>query len=152
MLYRGVSKVEDERNKGRLVPKGTTPEVVLRYDGSATYDGTYLHGPSVHNTARAHHIDTGRYDGSGISATRSEMQAIKFATTGGLEDGFVYVIDETKLEAAGVSAVEFSDPLHPHEQEVTLIERSGNALPDGIVVEKYAVDSSGKRTVADALC
>lgn len=69
--------------------------------------------------------------------------AMYFATGGGFEDGFVYVIDEAKLVGANVAAWEFTDAAEPHEQEVTLIPPDRKALPQLIVVDKYEVTSEG---------
>lgn len=152
MLYRGVNKGEDEKNAGRLLPKGSRLEVVAKLDGKWKLDGKFLLGACESNTARAHHIESGLYGGSGISTSRSESEAIKFATLELREDGvcykaegYIYVIDESLLEAAGVTAHKFSDPEYPYEEEVTLIEKSGGPLPESVIVEKYAVNRNGKR-------
>lgn len=146
MLYRGINKVEDEANGGRLVPKGNSVAVAPMRDGKCKRDGTFKRIPCESNTARAHQIESGLYEGCGISTSRSEDVAIYFATSGHTEDGYVYVIDETMLTNANVEAHEFDTPVHPHEREVTLIEKSGSALPDTLIVQKYAVNSEGKRT------
>lgn len=145
MLYRGVNELTDQANGGRLLPKGSVLEVVPRFDGAIRYDGKFHYGASQSNTARAHHIESGLYGGCGVSTTRSEEQAIFFATFRHSQDGYVYVIDESRLSAANVSCQEFSDPEHPCEHEVTLIEQTGGALPESIVVEKYAVQANGAR-------
>lgn len=145
MLYRGINKQADEENGGRLSPKGNLVEVIPQADGKWKLDGTFKCGPCKSNTARAHQIESGLYGGCGISTSRSEEIAIRFATIERSEDGYVYVIDEELLETAGVIAYEFPDPLNPHEMEVTLIERSGGSLPESVIVEKYAVGSDGNR-------
>lgn len=146
MLYRGINKQADEANNGHLLPKGNSVEVVPKLDGKWKLDGTFRRGPCESNTARVHQFESGLYGGCGISTSRSEEIAIRFATIECTEDGYVYVIDEELLEGAGVVAYEFTDPMNPHEQEVTLIEKSGGSLPESVIVEKYAVDSDGKRT------
>ena len=85
------------------------------------------------------------YGGCGISTSRSEAVAIKFATSDYTEEGFVYVIKEDLLEEAGVVVHEFDDPLEPQEKEVTLIESTGGAIPVEVIVEKYEVTSDGQR-------
>jgi len=146
MLYRGVNKVTDDANGGRLLPNGNTVEVVPLADGKWKFDGTFKCGPCETNTARAHQIDSGLYGGCGISTSRSEEIAIFFATYEYTEEGYVYIIDETLLESANVALHEFDNPLNPHEKEVTLIEKFGGALPNHVIVEKYAVNCEGKRT------
>jgi hypothetical protein len=145
LLYRGINKADDEKNGGKLIPKGKATKVVPLLDGRWKFDGKFRYGPCQTNTARAQQIDSGLYGGSGISTSRSETVAVKFATSGFIEEGFVYVIDENLLESLGVTAHEFDDPVEPHEREVTLIEKSGSALPCEAIVGKYAVNSDGKR-------
>ncbi|HEY6644108.1 hypothetical protein [Povalibacter sp.] len=145
MLYRGVDELADLANKGRLLPKGNVLAVVPRYDGKTRHDGKFTYGPSQSNTARAQHVDSGLYGGCGISTTRSEERAVFFATAGYMQDGYVYVIDESRLSTASISFQEFADPQYPHEQEVTLIEQTGGAIPDSVIVEKYAVQTDGVR-------
>lgn len=145
MLYRGINKEADEANAGRVLPKGNSVEVVPKIDGRWKLDGTFKLGHCESNTARAHQIGSGLYGGCGISTSHSEAIAIRFATTGNTEEGYVYVIDEELLESESVVAYEFPNPLHPDHQEVTLIEKSGGSLPESVIVEKYAVGSDGKR-------
>lgn len=146
VLYRGINQQADEANGGHLVPKGTSVEVVPKADGKWKHDGKFKRGSCESNTARAHQIESGLYGGCGISTSRSELIAIRFATSEYMENGYVYVIDEELFGAHNVAAYEFSDPLNPHEQEVTLIENTGSFLPEAVIVEKYAVSSDGKRT------
>ena len=141
MLYRGVDKETDAKNGGQLLPKGTQTEVVPLLDGKWKLDGTMICGPTLSNTARAQQIDSGLYGGCGISASRSQKIAVEFATGLGTEDGFIYVLDESKLTSMGIFAYEFIDPKEPHECEVTLIHADGKALPASIIVGKYAVTS-----------
>jgi hypothetical protein len=143
MLYRGVDKKTDAANGGKLLPKGTGVEVVALCDGRWKADGTIIAGPTQSNTARAHQLETGLYGGCGVSTSRSERVAVKFATGGGFEDGYVYVIDETKLTDANIAAWEFKDAAEPHEQEVTLIPLDGKALSPSIIVDKYEVTNDG---------
>lgn len=146
MLYRGINKQADEANAGRIVPKGNSVEVAIKADGECKPDGTFKCGPCESNTARTHQIKSGLYGGCGISTSRSEDIAIHFATSNGIEEGYVYVIDEELLEAAGVVAYEFPDQLKPHHQEVTLMMKSGGPLPESVIINKYAVGSDCKRT------
>ena len=146
MLYRGINKRADEANDGRLLPKGNSVEVVPLLDGRWKLDGKFKLGHCESNTARAHQIESGLYNGCGISTSRSESRAINFATCNSTKDGYVYIIDEKLLEGANIIAYEFPDPLYPDEQEVTLIEKSGGLLPKAVIVEKYSVSSDGKRT------
>jgi len=145
MIYRGINKADDIKNGGRIIPKGNIVAVTPRADGKCKHDGTFKHGPCESNTARAQQIESGLYGGCGISTSRSEKIAIRFATTDFNEDGYVYVIDETMLERENVVAYEFGNSLNSHEHEVTLIPESGGALPECLIVEKYAVNSDGNK-------
>jgi hypothetical protein len=152
MLYRGVSQEMDKLNNGCLVAKGNKVQTTAHADGETKADGTFFAGPCIDNTARAHQIKSGLYNGCGVSTTRSEEIAIYFATAKFENeknvckvDGYVYVIDESKLAEVNVSKHEFPDPLFPDEKEVTLIEHSGNSLPNNLVIQKYAVNNQGQK-------
>jgi len=148
-LYRGVSKRFDEACNGKLLPKGDLIEVCPLLDGKWTCDGTFQLGYSADNAARAHQIESGLYNGCFVSTTRSEQVAIKFATANFTEAGWVYVIDEARLEAHDVIAREFSNPKHADQFEVSLASSSNGALPAGIIIEKYEVDARGTRTLLE---
>ena len=79
------------------------------------------------------------YDGCYISTTRNLSEAKKFATSGNMEDGYVYVIDESLLEAYGVVSLEFENPEHPHEQEVSLRAHDCKEIPLDVVIDKMEV-------------
>jgi hypothetical protein len=145
LLYRGVCKVLDEVCNGELTPKGHSKEVTARYDGRVTHNGQFTYGPSEANAVRAHHLDTGLYDGCFVSLTRSEARAVRFATTDGLEDGWVFVLDEALFEKYGVVASEFPDPLYPKEFEVTVRAADCGAIPQGVIIAKYRVSADGGR-------
>ena len=145
ILYHGVNKIDDLKNGGKIYPKGSTTKVMAFYDGKIKHDGKYLLGPSTSNTARAAQSDNPPYDNSGISTSRSEYVAIHFATSGSTEDGFVYVIDETRLLEEGVTPVELPNPEFEKEREVTLVMKSKKHLPLSLIIEKYEVNSAGKR-------
>lgn len=145
MLFRGVDEMTDQQNEGRLLPKGRNVEVLARYDGKLRHDGKIKHGSCQINTARAHQVESGLYEGCGVSTTRKEDRAVFFATSGNMVDGYVYVIEEELLAQANILAHEFEDPEYPHEFEVTLIEQSGGAIPDIVIVDKYAVSADGTR-------
>ncbi len=139
-LYRGISKIDDDRNKGKLLPKGKIKELTLTYSNAQLkYNDKFTYGASIENTARAHQIDSAAYNGCSISTTRRREIAEKFATSGNIEDGFVYVIDEDKLSSYDITKCEFDDPENPKEQEVTLILNKNSILPNDVIVEKYKV-------------
>lgn len=140
-LFRGVSKHDDDKYSGKIIPKGTSNEVTMKYgDPGLRHDGKFTYGPSITNTARSHQVESGMHNGSGISTTRDKSIAEYFATSGGIEDGFVYVIDEDELEKHNISKHEFEDSENPHEHEVTLITDGGTELPESVIIEKYEVN------------
>lgn len=143
MLYRGINEKEDRDNQGQLLPGGRNPEIIAPFDGKWRFDGKMKFGPCQSNTARAQQNETALYGGSGVSTTRDQNKAVFFATSGYVEDGFVYVIEENLLSSFNVSAHEFSDPQYPFEKEVTLIQKEGGAVPNEVVICKYAVNADG---------
>jgi hypothetical protein len=98
------SSEREAENGGILLPKGSVAMVAVMHDGKARCDGKFVYGPTAENTTRAHHIESGLYGGCDVSTSRSEEKAIFFATSGHMEEGYVYVIDEGRLEAANVRA------------------------------------------------
>lgn len=146
-LYRGVNKQLDSDNCGEILAAGTIKDVVVRLDGRFKCDGSIVLGPAETNTAHAHQLETALYDGCGISTSRSEQLAISFATFKGNLEGYIYVIDESRLADACVNAYEFAEPRYPEEFEVTLIPPDGRVLPSSVIVGKYEVSKEGVRKV-----
>jgi len=145
LLYRGVSKELDLKNLGQLKPKGKKNKEMARYDGKISANGHFTYGPSEHNAVRAHHIETGLYDGCYVSTTRYENIAKCFATNRYKKEGWIYIIDESLLEQYGVRAIEFPNPEFPDQMEVTLRASNNRNIPLKVCIEKYKVDSKGKK-------
>lgn len=145
MLYRGVSVYDDLLNDGLLKPKGKTLYVEPTIDTTKiTADSTHFTlGLSYENSARAHQIEGGLFDAAGISTTRCLEQAIKFATSSNMEDGYVYVLDENKLAELGVVMKEFLDPEHRLEREVTLLISDMQPVPAEAIIDKIKVTADG---------
>ncbi|QJW83942.1 hypothetical protein HK414_08115 [Ramlibacter terrae] len=103
LIYLGVCEADDEQNEGELRPKGSGSAVSMKRDGRVRKRiGQFDRIPSESNAVRAHHIDRGLYGGCWVSFTQVEKVARRFATTSGMTDGFVYVVDEDLLTANGV--------------------------------------------------
>lgn len=134
MLYRGESLQTHVERGGKILPKGYSKEVVPRFDGSWKYDGTFVCGPSEDNAARAQQIESGKWGGCFVSTSRSWEAARRFATTGNLDEGVIYCIDESLCSQHGVVLKEFADPLYPHEMEVSIRAADGQAIPNDVVV------------------
>lgn len=145
-LFRGVSKILDCKNDGLIKPSGEVKNVVALHDGTIKYNGTFTYGNSLPNTARAHQLKSGLYGAAGISTSRSEQIAIRFATSRYRQEGYIYVINEDLLQEAGIEALEFENSAYPNQKEVTLIlPDSEEHLPSSLILEKYAVKSNGER-------
>jgi hypothetical protein len=134
MLYRGQNRSGHDRNNGVVYPKGSSLTVVPRFDGSWVADGKFTYGESENNAVRAHHIDTGKWNGCFISTTRNYEVARYFATTDNTCDGVIYHIDETLFDRYGVVASELSDLLYAGETEVSVRSEDCGPLPPEIIV------------------
>ncbi|MBU1340455.1 MAG: hypothetical protein KKD66_02345 [Proteobacteria bacterium] len=139
ILFRGVSKIDDENNEGLLKPKGSNIEVAIKYNAGFTYDSGVTYGESEDNTVIAHQKESGMYEGCFVSFTRDKSIAIHFATSGNFEEGFIYEVDEELLKQNGVVAREVEIPEHPYESEISLRTSDGGTLPNEIVVSKRLV-------------
>lgn len=135
MLYRGEDLKAHHERDGQILPKGSTVEVVPRFDGSWRFDGTFVCGPSEANAARAQQIESGKWDSCFVSTSRSWDRAKHFATSGNFDEGVIYWIDESLFAQYGVVLQEFCDPLYPHEQEVSIRAADGGPIPLGVVVK-----------------
>ena len=139
-LYRGVSADLDQQNERRLRPKGNMSEVVLKVgDPDIKVDGTWRIGSCEENAVRAHQLGLDRYNGCFISTSRCKSVAEKFATSGGNEDGHIYVIDESLLAQNGVHVIERVYEENSHEKEVSLRAEDCGDLPEAIILNKYPV-------------
>lgn len=144
LLYRGVNKELYKENKGELRPKG-------KQFRSHLYPSKYLFpsdrliiGESAQNAAINH--QTGGQSDAGISATPIFERAKYYAThinESVTTDGYVYVIDRSKLDKFEVEQqivselVEF--PRCPEDEEVILVAKDRGNLPIGIVVKTRKV-------------
>jgi len=145
LLYRGVSKNLDLTLNGQIKPKGFKSKVTAYHDGKIKHDGTFTHGESENNAVRAQQIDSGLYNNCFVSTTKNLKKAIEFATTNYSEAGWIYIINSNAFKTYGVISKEFSDPLYPDEIEVSIRDKNCENIPIEVIIEKYEVDSSGKR-------
>lgn len=140
-LYRGVSKSMDDINEGKLSPKGSESSVTIKVGyKDQKVDGTWVVGLSEENAVRAHQLESGRYNGCLVSTTRDLKIARDFATSGNIEEGYIYVICEDKLNEFGVISYENHYPENSHELEVSLRAADNGDLPLGIVTDKFPVE------------
>lgn len=147
MLYRGVRLEMHRALEGRISPRGDQIEVVPRYDGTWSYDGTFTYGYSEDNAARAHHIENGKWGGCFVSTTRNYEVAKYFATTDaqGLScQGVVYFIDDSLFDLHGVVSKSFDDPLYPEEEEVSIRASDAGDIPTSVIVDIREVGCPGR--------
>lgn len=139
-LYRGISCQQDEQNNGQLKPKGNKAEVAIRYDGKFKYDGKATHGPNVKNAVYAHQIETGLYDGCYISTTTDKEIAKKFATSSGIENGYIYVLNRDLFGQYSIFEYEVEHPENPNEKEVTIRAEDCGCIPEEVIIAKELIE------------
>ncbi len=132
-LYRGVSKEVHEKNKGKLITKGTQFKSDLYPSDYLFPSNRLIIGESEQNAAINHQIG-GQRD-AGLSTTPVFLRAKYYAThvydtASGLltpTDGYVYVIDRNKLGKFGVDEIIVSElvefPKIPEDKEVILVAK-----------------------------
>jgi hypothetical protein len=115
------------------------------YYGEDVYfgDGT-TYEESEANAVIMHQRDSLKYPSSGVSTTPIYKNAEAYATHHGKHArGYVFKIDATLLEAAGVKSYPVSDyaaqPAIPGDREVLLVPADFGALPSDIIVEVIEV-------------
>ncbi|ROT45047.1 hypothetical protein [Pusillimonas sp. NJUB218] len=139
ILYWGVSLRMHQQNCGKLAPRGNKVSVTARYDGRASYDGTFTHGETETNTVHAHHIDSGLWGGAFISTAENLEVAKCFATSGGKERGIVYVLDVSRFNDLGIIMRRVDGPKYPEESEVSIRASDGGNIPNEAIVDVIEV-------------
>ena len=149
-LYRGVNKELHKQNKGELRPKGDkfTHEF---YPSDHLYCSRNIFpGECEQNAVVAHQFAELRteqeFRSAGISTTPIPQRAKYYAThinESITTDGYVYVIDRSKLGKFGVKQEVVSElvefPRCPEDEEVILVAKNRGDLPIKIVVETREV-------------
>lgn len=144
-LYRGVNVQLDEKNQGKLRPKGCEDKAVLKIsndpDKAFKIDNKkpWVIGNSEMNAQRLHQLEIESEKWAWLSFSREKEIAIHFATSGNTEDGYVYTVDESKLDKRGVVRLEKSYLENAHESEVSLRVNDNSDLPDEIIIAKELV-------------
>lgn len=149
-LYRGVNKELHKENKGELRPKGDKFTHMF-YPSDHLYPSRSIFaGECEQNAVVTHQFAELRteqeFRSAGISTTPIFKRAKYYATHTNdsvTTDGYVYVIDRSKLGKSGVEQkivselVEF--PRVPVDEEVILVTKDRGVLPTGIVIETIEV-------------
>lgn len=144
-LYRGVNVQLDEKNKGKLRPKGCEDKTALKISNAPDKafkidnEKPWVIGNSEINAQRLHQLEIEGERWAWLSFSRKKQIAINFATSGNTEAGYVYTVDESKLDDHGVVKFEKNYPENAHEIEVSLRAHDNSDLPDEIIVLKESV-------------
>tara|TARA_R110001583_G_scaffold184902_1_gene344498 strand:+ start:404 stop:844 length:441 start_codon:yes stop_codon:yes gene_type:complete len=139
-LYRGVSVSYDEKNKGKLTPKGELSSTVPRLGQQGLKIGAgYVIGASEGNAVRSHQVESGMGGGCYISVTKSKDIALSFATGEGVEEGYIYTLDPSLFAENGVETYEIPNPVNSHEFEVTIRARDNGSIPQEVIIYKETV-------------
>lgn len=135
-LYRGVSLIDDEKNEGRIFPKGKYQQIEGQCGDPWVECGEGIEcGASNNNAIIAHRFDSEVSNTSYISTSKSFGVAKKFATTGNLVEGYVYTLNVNMFDKYGVFPYEI---YYSDEDEVTL-SLSTDFIPEQVIVEKQLV-------------
>ncbi|CAH2786437.1 MAG: hypothetical protein CBARDCOR_4071 [uncultured Caballeronia sp.] len=146
-----VGTKESGLPKRGLTDRGASPRWFVG-SGSWVHDGKFTCGNSEANAVRAHHIETGKWNGCWngcfISTTRDYDIACRFATAGNTCNGMIYHIDETLLDHETlldqyeILAKELPYPLYPDESEVSVRFGHCGPLPLEVIVRIDEVSPS----------
>ena len=142
-LYRGVSKIDDERN-GRLIkPKGEKVAIVGQAGERWMQAGEGVEcGQSINNAVIAHQYDSDVSNTAYISTTKNKKVAKKFATSDGIEDGYIYTLDRDKFEQYGVTSIERDIGCVNDEEEVSITTLNLGPIPSGVIVSKILIENA----------
>ncbi|SQD77949.1 hypothetical protein [Moritella yayanosii] len=139
-LYRGVSVIEDKEHDGQLLPKGTHPStpVYMGQEGACMGAG-YVFGSSEGNAVRAHQVESGMNGGCYISTTKSKDVARVFATSGNLDEGYIYTLDSSLFSEYGIVSHVLPDSENTEEYEVSIRAKDNGAIPRDVIINKELV-------------
>ncbi len=154
-LYRGFDPTRYEETSGGLAPKEPgepfqyvfrAGEIMNKCSGQVLQAGAgAVAGLSDVNAVLRHQSDPDLgWRDCGISTTPSRSRGEHYAKHGGTRPrGSVLVIDTALLAQHQVRCYRVSEyvtrPSIPEDDEYILVARDFKTLPDGIVVERYAV-------------
>lgn len=140
-LYRGVSKLDDKRNNGLIKLKGEKNAIEGQAGEKWMQAGEGVHcGQSRNNAVIAHQLDSDVSNTAYVSTTKNEEVAEKFATSNGIEDGYVYVLDRSKFEKYGVIAIERDIGSVNDEEEISITTVDLEPIPSEVIVSKKFIE------------
>lgn len=139
-LYRGISVVDDEKNEGKIIPKGTKLHIEGQAGDPWVQCGEGIEcGSSEGNAIIAHQFDSDKAKTAYISTSKNYDVAVKFATSGNLEKGYVYVLDASKFSEYGILYHERDIGSVANENEVTLRTENSTPIPEAVIAKKILV-------------
>ncbi|MCE7762905.1 hypothetical protein GQL56_09645 [Pseudomonas putida] len=141
MLYRGVDCQTDEGNAGKIRAKGNVEQLVFMAGNTSTMAGNSFNtvGISSRNAMHAHNICSDTYKTTYVSFTTDRKVAERFATIGGLADGYVYVVSARALDELGIEYSSQPAQINDKEHEVLVNLAGVDAIPASAIAEKILV-------------
>lgn len=143
LAYRGVSRAYDLDTEGglRACGKENTLEFHAGDTSICAGDEWYI-SKCGFNALRAHSMNSREYPTSLVSFTTSRAVAVKFATSNGSTNGWIYTIDLDKVAANSIRVVSAETTcFHPEEKEIYLDLIDHTSLPTSLIVSKIEVSS-----------
>jgi hypothetical protein len=150
-LYRGVSKELHKKNNGRLIPKGDKFTHMF-YPSNHLYPSRSIFpGECEQNAVVTHQsaelMAEQRFRSAGISTTpifeRAKYYATHIYDDSVTTDGYVYIIDRSKLDKFDIEEKIVSEvvesPQIPEDNEVILVSKDRGTLPTEIIIETLEV-------------
>lgn len=143
LAYRGVSRAYDLDTKGDIRPRGR--ENTLEFHAGDTNIGAgdeWYISKCAFNAMRAHSMKSREYPTSLVSFTTSRAVAVKFATSSGSTNGWIYTIDLDEVAANSINVVSAERTcFHPEEKEIYLDLIGHPSLPAFLIVSKVEVNA-----------
>jgi hypothetical protein len=145
-LYRGVDVELYGKLNGQLTPKLNTEFSRAPTYGHDEY-GNCFYGNNPSNEVIEHQRGQAGIPTSGISFTPHIERARFYATRDETTNGYIYVIDQDKCSALGVTLYVVKEhvpqPSIPIDDEVILVAQEFGGLPMEIVVEILEITKKG---------
>lgn len=133
-LYRGVSESKLKEDDWLLKPKGHVKKDCIKYDEGFKYDQVF-YGSHEINALRKHQSELKNNEQyCYLSFSRDIDIARKFATSGNIENGYIYVVEESTLSNFNIECFDLESKSESHEQEVSLRTENCNPIPEECII------------------
>ncbi len=155
-LYRGQNLFGHLENNGVISAKGDSFSRSMKInEPMATFGNECTIGPSEKNSVISHQYDSNQYPTAGISTTPLYERALFYATSGGRNDGVIYVISRCKMTDHGIKEFDVNRivryPKLVMDQEVILVPIS-NTLPAEVIIEVIMVEAESVHSTDSSGC